>query len=270
MQRQFWILTGLSIAVVVTAIVLPPIPQPADYHQFADQRAFLGIPNFGNVVSNLVILLSGIAGLGFLFRAYQLPVHKAFFSRIEYLPYGILFLSVAAAGLGSMLYHWIPHNGYLVWDRLPIAMGVTALLAATLVERVNPVLGIRSLPVLVVLGALSVLYWHWTEQQGKGNLNFYIITQFYSILLIILLSVYYPSRYTHAKDIYRVIALYAAAKVAEMLDLQIYEVTNHLISGHTMKHLLVGFAVYRLVWMLQKRTFITEKNDKPQLALKGP
>ncbi|SFE46593.1 alkaline phytoceramidase [Nitrosomonas sp. Nm166] len=257
MQRQLWMLTGLSIAVVVTAIVLPPLPQPVDYHQFADQRTFLGIPNFGNVASNLAILLSGIAGLRFLFLAYQLPAHKAFFSRIEYLPYWVLFLSVAAAGLGSMLYHWMPHNDYLVWDRLPIAMGVTALLAATLAERVSPILGVRSLPLLVMLGALSVLYWHWTEQQGNGNLNFYIVTQFYSILLILLLSVYYPSRYMHAKDIYQVIALYAAAKLAEMLDLKIYDVTNDLISGHTIKHLLVGFAIYRLVGMLQKREFIS-------------
>jgi len=41
---------------------------------------------------------------------------------------------------------------------------------------------------LVVLAVLSVLHWYWTEQQGAGNLNFYIVMQFYSILLIVWIS----------------------------------------------------------------------------------
>ena len=260
MQRQFWILGGFSIVVVVTALILPPVSQPADYHQFADQRRFLNISNFYNVVSNVAFLLSGSAGLVLLFRAYQSSsTQKVFRNKAECLPYWVLFLSVIAAGLGSMFYHWTPDNAYLLWDRLPIAIGITALLAATLVERVSLTLGLWSLPVLTVLGILSVLYWYRTEQQGIGNLNFYIITQFYSILLIILLSLCYPPRYTHAKDTYQVIAIYAVAKLAEVLDMQIYSLTGHLISGHTIKHLLAALAVYRIVQMLQKRAFLSEK-----------
>lgn len=249
----------LSITVIVTAVVLPPISQPADYHQFADQRTFLGIPNFGNVVSNLAFLLSGGIGLIFLLRVYQVPVQTAFRDRKECLPYGVLFLSVIAVAFGSMYYHWMPHNEYLLWDRLPMATGITALLAATLAERVNPTLGLRSLPILTVLGILSVLYWHWTEQQGAGNLNFYIVTQFYSILLIILLSLCYPSRYTHAKDIYQVIVLYAMAKSAELLDMQIFSLTGDFISGHTIKHLLAALAVFLIARTLRKRVLLPEQ-----------
>ena len=259
MQRQLWILGGLSVAVMMAALLLPPVAQPVDYHQFADQRSFLNIPNFNDVVSNLAFLLSGGAGLVFLFHVYQVPVQKAFRNKVECLPYGVLFLSVTASGLGSMAYHWAPDNAHLLWDRLPIAMGITALLAATLAERVSTTLGLWSLPCLVTLGVLSVLYWHWTEQQGDGNLNFYIITQFYSILLIVLLSLFYPSCYTHAKDIYQVIAVYAVAKLAEVLDMQIYSLTGHFISGHTLKHLLAAFAVYRIVQMLKKREFLSVK-----------
>ena len=262
MQRQLWILTGLSVIVIVAAIILPPTPQSASYHQFADQQVFLGIPNFRNVVSNLAIFMSGIAGLRFLSHAHHVYAHKSFSSRVEYWPYLVLFSSVTAAGLGSMIYHWNPHNDYLVLDRLPIAMGVTALLAATIVERISPTLGIIALPVLVAMGMFSVFYWYWTENQGNGNLNFYILTQFYSILLIILLSVCYSSRYTHAKNIYQIIFLYAIAKALEMFDLQVYHVMGGLISGHTIKHLLVGFAVYQIVWMLQKRT-LYQKINRP-------
>lgn len=263
MQRQLWIFCGLSVAVVMTAIMLPPVSQPADYHQFADQRSFFDTPNFYNVVSNLAILLSGVAGLLFLFNSYRSPAQKVFLSRTEYWPYLILFLSVAASALGSIFYHWIPDNAYLLWDRLPIAAGITALLAATLVERVSPAVGLWSLPFLTILGILSVLYWHWTEQQGIGNLNFYIVTQFYSIVLIVLLSMQYPSRYTHSKDIYQVIVLYAVAKMTELLDMPIYNLTGHFISGHTVKHLLVAWVVYRIVRMLQKREFLSEKQSAP-------
>ncbi len=257
-MRQLFILCGLSIAVVVAALLLPPLSQPVDYHQFADQRNFFGIPNFSNVVSNLAFLLSGGMGLVYLFHVCRMPVPKAFHNRMECLPYGVLFLSVMAAALGSMAYHWMPDNATLLWDRLPIAVAITALLAATLGERVNPIVGLWSLPILTGLGISSVSYWYLTEQHGAGNLNFYIVVQFYSIVLIILLSLYNPSRYTHAKHIYQVIALYAVAKSAELLDMQIYNLTNQFISGHTLKHLVAALAVYWIVRILHKRVFLSE------------
>ena len=35
-------------------------PLPKEYHNFADQRKFLGIPNFFDVISNVAILLPAI------------------------------------------------------------------------------------------------------------------------------------------------------------------------------------------------------------------
>ncbi|UJP02361.1 MAG: alkaline phytoceramidase, partial [Nitrosomonas sp.] len=109
---------------------------------------------------------------------------------------------------------------------------------------------------LVVLAVLSVLYWYWTELQGAGNLNFYIVMQFYSILLIVWISLRFPSRYTHGNGIYQIIALYAVAKVFEMLDAQIFAWTNGWISGHTLKHLVAAFAAYGIVRVLRDRRFV--------------
>ena len=39
-----------------------PIPQDAAYHNFADQREVLGIPNFWNVISNIPFILVGLIG----------------------------------------------------------------------------------------------------------------------------------------------------------------------------------------------------------------
>jgi len=45
---------GILTVVSLSALLLvPPITQDQNYHDFADQRTLLGIPNFWNVVSNL-------------------------------------------------------------------------------------------------------------------------------------------------------------------------------------------------------------------------
>lgn len=256
MQRQLWILGGLSIAVMMAALLLPPVSQPADYHQFADQRSFLGIPNFNDVISNLAFLLNGGAGLVFLWQVYRTPAQTIFHDFKESLPYGVLFFSVATAGFGSMYYHWTPDVDHLMWDRLPIVIGIAALLSATLVERISSAVGLWALPLLVVSAVFSVLYWYWTELQGMGNLNFYIVMQFYSILLIIWISLRFPSRYTRGNDVYQVIALYAIAKLTEMLDRSIFVWMDGWLSGHTLKHLIAAYAAYRIVQILRKRRFV--------------
>jgi len=167
--------------------------------------------------------------------------------------YWVLFLGIATSGLGSMYYHWIPDNEHLLWDRLPISISITALLAATISDRISPRLGLWLLPVLIFLGIASVLYWSWTEQQGAGNLNYYAVTQFYSILLILWICLRCTSRYNHENAIYQAIAWYGVAKVAEALDQSIFLWTADWISGHTLKHLIAAYATYCIVMMLQKR-----------------
>lgn len=239
--------------VILAAAWLSPLAQPAEYHHFADQRSFFGIPNFNDVVSNLAFLLSGGAGLGFLWRIRQQPEHTTFEDCKESLPYWVLFLSVTTVAFGSFYYHWTPDVDHLLWDRLPIVIAIAALLSATLVDRVSKTAGLVALPLLVTLAVLSVLYWYWTEQQGAGNLNFYLVMQFYPILLIVWLSLRFPSRYSYGYVVFQVIALYAAAKLFEILDSQIFAWTNGWISGHTLKHLVAAFAAYWIVRMLRER-----------------
>jgi hypothetical protein len=54
---------GVTAASLVGLLLLPSIPQDQHYHQFADQRALLGIPNFWNVTSNNPFIAIGAAGL---------------------------------------------------------------------------------------------------------------------------------------------------------------------------------------------------------------
>ena len=57
------VIAGLTAIAAIAVMFVPRIPQPPDYHNFADQRAYFGMPNFLNVASNLPFLLVGLWGL---------------------------------------------------------------------------------------------------------------------------------------------------------------------------------------------------------------
>ena len=52
-RTSMTLLLTLTAAVALIFLLLPRIPQPEAYHLFADRRNLLGIPNFGDVASNL-------------------------------------------------------------------------------------------------------------------------------------------------------------------------------------------------------------------------
>ena len=251
-QSQYLIFGILSVNMVLIPILMPSTSQSVDYHQFADQRTYSGTPNFLNVVSNIFIFFSGLAGLILLLLSREFLLHITFINFSERWPYFILFLSVIMASLASTYYHLVPDNARLVWDGFPIAIGIMTLLSTVLIERINENIGFISLPCLILFGVGSVIYWDWSEQFGLGNLNYYIVVQLYSILAITLFSKYFSSGYTGGAGIYVVIILYAFAKLAETLYHEINSL-GQLISGHSIKHLFVGLAVFQIVHMLQNR-----------------
>src|SRR5262245_16388109 len=109
------LLLGLAVGVSVLMLRLPRVSQRASYHEFADQRSWLGIPNFLNVASNLPFVLVGIAGMAFTWRARA--GEGNFVDARERWPYFWLFVGVFLTGFGSAYYHWAPDNGSLLWDR---------------------------------------------------------------------------------------------------------------------------------------------------------
>lgn len=251
-RTQLLILGIFSVGIVLISGIIPPTSQSIEYHKFVDQRTYFGVPNFFNVISNVFLLFSGLAGLMFLLRPQEFLIHGTFIKSSERWPYFILFLSVIMAALASTYYHLAPDNARLVWDRLPIAIGIMTLLSIVLIERIGTNIGFILLPFLILFGAGSVIYWYWSELYGLGNLNYYIIVQFYSILAIILLEKYFSSRYTRGADIYVVIIFYILAKLAEIADYEIYSL-GQVISGHSIKHLFSGLAVVWIIFMLKKR-----------------
>ena len=62
-ESRVVLLIGVTAASLVGLLLLPPISQDQSYHDFADQRTLLGIPNFWNVVSNIPFIAIGAVGL---------------------------------------------------------------------------------------------------------------------------------------------------------------------------------------------------------------
>ena len=242
------VLLAAAAAMLVAAVLLPPIAQPLGYHRFADARTLLGIPNFWNVVSNLAILAPGIAGLSLvLARGAGAPLAVP----AVRLPYAVMFAGFALTAFGSAYYHWAPDNPRLVWDRLPMTIAFMGLLAVMIGERVSARAGARLLVPLVVIGAASVFWWQWTMTRGADDVGPYAAVQFGSIALVLLIAALYPAPGVTGGGMFVVALLYAAAKVAEILDDRIFALGG-LLSGHTLKHVLVGAAGWQLLRMARR------------------
>ncbi|MCP4589221.1 MAG: ceramidase, partial [bacterium] len=109
-----------GLASVVVMLAMDPIAQDPRYHDFADQRQLVGIPHFGDVVSNLLFVVVGILGLRFLHQDAHRK--KTFAHRSERPAFYVFFGGVLLTGIGSGWYHLAPDNPTLVWDRLPMTL----------------------------------------------------------------------------------------------------------------------------------------------------
>jgi len=239
----------LTAGVVVLALLLPRIPQPAAYHAFADQRTMLGIPNFWNVVSNAAFLPVGLAALWVMVRDPK-PRFSAPFERRAYL---VAFAAVLLVGLGSGYYHLHPDNRTLFWDRLPMTLVFMALLSAVIAERIQAKVGALLLLPFLLLGILSVEVWRRGELTGVGDLRFYLLVQFYPMLAIPMMMALFPPRYTRTRDMAWLVLWYAVAKALEQWDGAVFQATGGVMSGHALKHVAAALAVGALVVMVARR-----------------
>ena len=248
MSRKEWWLIGITLLCGIgTFALIPPIPQWQDYHNFADDRTMLGIPNALDVLSNIPFLIFGLWGAGILSAAILRHGYEA--KRLLYL---VFFLGFALVAFGSGYYHLWPSNGTLVWDRLPMTIAFMALLSAAIAEMIGRKPAIRLLPVFLIVGAFSVFYWHYTEQIGRGDLRLYGLVQFLPMLLIVLMLWLYERPDHFVKYIVAAALCYGIAKLLEEFDLATYRVLV-VVSGHSLKHIFASGAGLALLMMLFRR-----------------
>jgi hypothetical protein len=239
-----WVLLGLTVVAIAGVTMLPPIAQPLDYHAFVDQRTIWRIPNFWNVMSNLPFLVFGWMGVAEVARRKSLPLRPLYFT---------FFAGACLVAFGSGYYHLAPSNETLVWDRLTMAVVFMAFFSIILAEYVNERLGRQLFIPLEIMGVGSVVYWHFTEVAGHGDLRPYILTQFLPIILIPLILVLFPARSWPARLLWAVLGTYVLAKLLELFDVQVFAALGETISGHSLKHVAAALGTYVFLVAVKRR-----------------
>ncbi len=232
----------MTLALIGTLTLLalftfvPEIPQPLTYHAFADKKSLFGIPNWNNIWSSLLYIPLGIWGLG-VAHTHKLPKER--------LLWQIFFAGVILIGIGSTAYHLQPNNESLVIDRIPIAIVLMTFLSILVEEEKGAAWGLYLLPFALCLGIFSVIWWIYSERMGAGDLRLYIWVQFIASFAALLFAYFRSGRRRWL--LITVASLFAASKVFEFYDVQIYARSYDLIGGHPIKHILSAAAVVCLI-----------------------
>ena len=223
-------------------IVHGPIHQPESYHAFADGRALLGLPNAADVLSNLGFALAALWGAW----AFRDAVARRALGAAA--PGYLLFIAaLLLTAAGSAFYHLAPDDARLVWDRLPIAVACAGLLAGAYADTHIRPYSIRLTAALECYALASVWWWAAT-----ADLRPYLLLQGAPLVLIPIWQAQARAPRVERAAFGAAIALYVAAKVAELADQAIFE-TIGLASGHTLKHILAAAASAVIVACLAAR-----------------
>jgi len=237
------------------------MPLGPGYHEFADKRALLGIPNCLDVLSNIPFLIAGLMGLAWLAGG---RAGASFLLARERAPYFVFFSGVTLTGVGSLWYHLAPGNARLPWDLLPMTCSFMSIVMAQIMERISLRAGLALLLPLLALGLASVLYWEYTEAQGRGDYRYYLFVQFFSPVVLAMIVTLFPPRYTGTRYLVIAFLLFSAAKLFELFDGAIYRWTG-LVSGHSLKHATAGVSCYWILLWLQRRRPVADSGE----ALRG-
>lgn len=228
MKLPLILLLALAVVTLIVLAIIPPIAQDPAYHLFVDTRSLWGIPNAGDVLGNGAFVIAGLYGI-YMLRRYPSPQPEQAF-------WWVFFLAVMVVAFGSGYYHLNPNNHTLVWDRLPMTLAFMSLFALVIMERIHRKAGIWLFPVLLLAGIASVWYWDYTESLGRGDLRPYAFIQFFPIVAIIFILTLFPAQHRGTKYVAYTLGWYILAKLLEHYDQAVFELTHHLISGHTIKH----------------------------------
>jgi hypothetical protein len=106
---------------------------------------------------------------------------------------------------------------------------------------------------LVPLGMASVVWWIWTEQQGHGDLRWYVLIQALPMIVTPLLLVARRTVYAERSLLWAALGAYVAAKAAEIGDHSVFTVSGGTISGHTLKHLCAAAGAGLLFIRVRRR-----------------
>ena len=107
---------------------------------------------------------------------------------------------------------------------------------------------------LLIAGIYSILYWYYTELMGAGDLRMYAFIQFFPVVAVPLILIFYKNSQLYTKWLVYAFVAYAIAKLCEHFDAAIFSYLK-VISGHTIKHLFSALAVWFIYRVYRKQVF---------------
>jgi hypothetical protein len=230
------------LAALALACLGPNVAQHAHYHAFADQRGWHGLPCALDVLSNLPFAVAGTWGLARAWQARGAVVWDARWALAS-----VFFVGLLVTAVGSSYYHLQPDNNGLAWDRLGMVVAFAGVLGMAAADRISLRAGVALVWATLVAGPLAVLVWHqW------GNLLPWVVVQGGGMLLALALALRQPVRGGWGLPLVAVIALYVLAKLLELGDHAVFEVTQGVVSGHSLKHIVAALAAWPVLGVMHK------------------
>lgn len=189
------------------------------YHNFADKDKYT------DILTNLPILIAGLYILSYKNQ------------KLKVLGIHVILLSIA-----SSYYHINPNNNTILIDLLSISL-ISSLLIMYLLNIRNNYIKI----LLYLLSIGTVLYWKYSS-------NLLPYSLFWLSVTILLLYKYYDTKYKYKSLL--IVGLIIAIRIVEIYDKQIYKLTNNILSGHSLKHILAGIGIYLIANLLYESKLV--------------
>ncbi len=238
----------IALALVLLACAGPFVGQPAAYHAFADHRAFLGIPFTMDVLSNLPFALGGLVGLWLAWPCAAGAARVFAASRAQGAQALVFFSGLVLTAGCSAWYHLNHGDAGLAVDRYGMVVAFAGLLGLAAGGRAGPRAGALLTVLVLALGPLTVAAWSLT-----GNVMPWLVVQLGGLLVILWLASLAPVEGALPVRWFLVVAVYALAKCLELGDHLVYDMTGHLVSGHSLKHVVASLAAWPVVNALLQR-----------------
>lgn len=245
-KNQIYLLYTISAIAIIAMFFIDPITQNQDYHHFADDNCLLNVNNFWNIFSNLPFVIIGIYGL-FL-------VNKSIKNEVLIYNYYCFFIGIILTGFGSAYYHYNPNDTSLVWDRLPMTISFMSFFTIIIGTFIDENFAKKSLFSFLSIGFISILYW-----VIFSDLRMYLLVQFLPIGLLFIILLLSNKNKESKKYFLIMVSFYIFAKILENNDLYIYNLTNKIISGHSLKHFSAGVAALSFYFFIKQKFIQNQK-----------
>jgi hypothetical protein len=236
---------------IIVALFYGPISQPQEYHDFADDREILGVPNALDVMSNLAIIYPGVVGLAFIHESRN----RSQVSEDEISIQITLFSGMILTFAGSVWFHLDPTDSTMLWDRLGMSVVIGSCISLLIHDMWDRNLAAKIHLPIIIASIVSVLWWPVFD-----DLRVYFIVKHHPFILFPIFLLCGRRIYDKVSGYYWGLSMFLLATIFEFADQQIFEITG-IISGHTLKHIAAGIGLWFLMVMIRDRELISVEEE---------